>query len=74
MFNPRTALSQLNGKSFNYSKLRVELKKIRFKHIDEVPPEFSTGDLFILALRSKWLTETEQGRFKIYVEEVGVEE
>ena len=65
----KMALSKLNGKSFGYSRLTEELKKIRFQHIEDIPPEFDTNDLFLLALRSKWLTETGQGRFRIYVEQ-----
>jgi len=67
MFNPQKALKKLNGKSFDFSKLTVELKKIRFQFIDQLPPEFDTNELFLLALRSKWLKETDQGRFTVCV-------
>jgi hypothetical protein len=69
MFNPQTALKKLNGKSFDYPKLTAELKKIRFQHIEEIPPEFDTNDLFLLALRSKWLKETDHGRFTVCVQD-----
>lgn len=67
MFDPRVALQSLNGKSFDFSRLTLELKKIRFQFLDELPPEFDTNELFLLALRSKWLKETDKGQFTVCV-------
>jgi len=67
MFDPQVALKRLNGKSFGFSKLTEELKKIRFQFIDQLPPEFDTNELFLLALRSKWLRETDHGRFTVCI-------
>lgn len=67
MFDAQVALRKLNGKSFDFSRLTEELKKIRFRFIDELPPEFDTNALFLLALRSKWLRETDHGRFTVRV-------
>jgi hypothetical protein len=61
MFDPQAAFKRLNGRSFDFSKLTVELKKMRFQFIDELPPEFDTNELFLLALRSRWLKETDKG-------------
>jgi hypothetical protein len=67
MFDPQVALKKLNGKSFEFSRLTQELKKIRFQFIDQLPPEFDTNELFLLALRSRWLKETDHGRFTVCV-------
>jgi len=67
VFDPQIALKKLNGKSFSFYKLTQELNKIRFQFIGELPPEFDTNELFLLALRSKWLKETEAGQFTISV-------
>jgi hypothetical protein len=67
MFDAQTALRKLNGKSFDFSNLTEELKKIRFQFIDQIPPEFDTNELFLLALRSKWLKETETGQFTVCI-------
>jgi hypothetical protein len=67
MFDPRIALKRLNGKSFDFPRLTLELKKIRFQFLDELPPEFDTNELFLLALRSKWLKETDEGQFTVSV-------
>lgn len=63
----KVALQKLNGRIFGYSGLTRELKKIRFQHIEDIPPELDTDELFLLALRSKWLTETQTGRFKVRI-------
>lgn len=67
MFDPQVALRKLNGRSFDFSTLTLELKNIRFQFIDQFPPEFDTNELFLLALRSKWLRETDSGRFTVCV-------
>lgn len=67
MFDPRAALKRLNGKTFDFSGLTEELKKVRFQFIDQLPPEFDLNELFLLGLRSKWLKETDHGRFTVCV-------
>ncbi len=67
MFNPQIALKRLNGKTFDFSGLTEELKKVRFQFIDQLPPEFDINEFFLLALRSKWLKENDQGRFTVCV-------
>ena len=67
MFDAQKALEPLNGKSFTYPKLRQELKKIRFAHLDQLSPEFDISELFYVALRSRWLEETKDGHFKVRI-------
>lgn len=67
MFDVQKALEPLNGKSFTYPRLRQELKKIRFAHIDQLSPEFDISELFYLALRSHWLEETTNGQFRVRI-------
>lgn len=67
MFDVQKALEPLNGKSFSYPKLRQELKKIRFAHLDQLSPEFDISELFYVALRSHWLEETEDGHFRVHI-------
>ena len=67
MFDAQAALKKLNGKTFDFSTLTQELKKVRFQFIDQLSPEFDTNELFLLALRSKWLRETDNGRFLVCV-------
>jgi hypothetical protein len=69
MFNPQAALRRLDGKSFDYPKPPAEPKKIRFQHIEVIPPEFDINDLFLLALRQKWLKKTDHGRFTACVQD-----
>lgn len=67
MFDVQKALEPLNGKSFTYPKLRQELKKIRFEHLDQLSPEFDISELFHVALRSHWLEETRDGHFRVHI-------
>ena len=67
MSDLQVAMKRLNGRSFDFSHLNQELKKIRFQLIDHLPPEFDTNEFFLLALRSKWVKETDQGRFTVCV-------
>ena len=67
MFDPQVALKRLNGRTFDFSGLTEELKKVRLQFIDQIPPEFDLNELFRLGLRSKWLKETDQGRFTVCV-------
>jgi hypothetical protein len=67
MFDVAKALKPLDGKSFAYPKLRQELKKIRFAHMQELSPEFGITEFFSLALRSRWLEETGTGQFRVRI-------
>lgn len=67
-FDPQRALQPLNGKSFGFKGIRQELRKIRFRYVDQLPPEFDTDELFRLAIRSNWLYETPQGEFIVRID------
>jgi hypothetical protein len=67
MFDVEKALKPLDGKSFAYPRLREELKKIRFAHMQELSPEFGISEIFVLALRSSWLQETDNGKFTVRI-------
>jgi hypothetical protein len=67
MFDPREALRPLRGRTYKYPRLREELRRIRLEHIAEIPPEFGVRELFLLALQSKWLEETGQGRYRVHL-------
>jgi hypothetical protein len=67
VFNARKAFRPLNGKSLAYPMLRRELFRIRRENLANLPPEFDIQDLFLLAVRKKWLKKGKAGRLTIEV-------
>jgi hypothetical protein len=57
MFDARAALKELDGQKFRGSDLLSRLKAIRLAHYQQLPIEFSTDDLYMLAVQKKWIHE-----------------
>jgi len=67
VFNAKKAFRPLNGKSLAYPNLRRELFRIRRENLANLPPEFDVQELFLLAVRKKWLKEGKAGRVTVDV-------
>ena len=64
MFDARNAFLKLDRRSFTFDEFYRELEKIRWEHLHELPAEFATRDLFVIASQEKWLSE-EQGSIRV---------
>jgi hypothetical protein len=65
MFSLRDALQQLNNREFDLKQLREALELIQEEHLGEIPPDVTTTELLLLAIRERLIQEQESGRMKI---------
>jgi hypothetical protein len=67
MLNLREALSNLDGKTFDFYELRQELQEIRTRHLAEFPVDFTVTDLLTFVNRNQWLIPQEEGKLLVSI-------
>jgi hypothetical protein len=67
MFNAQRALRPLDRKKLTPEQLYKELRGIRSRYMKDLPLEFRTEDLFMLAKSRNWVQRDEDGRITIVI-------
>lgn len=69
-FDLKSAAAGLHGKVFDsFGALRVEIGKIKIKHVYQMPYEFTTVHLFNLMKRNGWVEELRGGSYRVHIGE-----
>jgi hypothetical protein len=68
MFDLRTALANLNDRSFDFDALMKILAQIRREHFGEISPEVGVRELLLIAKQRDWIREDENGEFHIEIQ------
>lgn len=58
MFDATLAFKHLSGRTLSLTDFKKELRQILVKHVRELPAETTVRDLYFLASRERWITET----------------
>lgn len=65
MFDLKAALTDADGKHYDFSDLDDLLARIRRENLGEISPEVGTRELLMVALQRNWIREDEDGQFHI---------
>jgi hypothetical protein len=65
MFSLRDALRELHNQEFDLKQIKHALERIQEEHLGDIPPDITTTELLILAIRERLIQEQESGRMKV---------
>lgn len=67
MANIVAELKAMEGPEFTLVDLRTRFRRARVNLLGTLPPDMDTKGLIAWSLENGWITETEEGRFRIEV-------
>jgi len=65
MFDLGNALASVDGSTYDFDALEKLFARIRRENLAEISPEVGTRELLKVALQRDWITEDENGKFRV---------